>query len=290
MLKALFLSMRPKQWSKNVIIFFGLVFSRHVFDLDMLFTSLVAFILFCMLSSAVYLINDVADLEKDRMHPLKRKRPVAAGMISTRIAIFAAALLLLVSLPGAFLLGWVFGLVATAYVLLMFGYCFGLKHIVLVDVFVIAGGFVIRAVAGAVAIAVPISPWLYVCTVLGALFIGLGKRRHELLLLNDDATKHRRILEDYTAPMLDQMITIVTATTVMAYSLYTFTADNLPSNHAMMATIPFVLYGVFRYLYLIQLKNGGGHPEEMILTDRPLALDVLLWIVTAVAILYVFRS
>ncbi|MGQ9674107.1 MAG: decaprenyl-phosphate phosphoribosyltransferase [Chloroflexota bacterium] len=290
MIKGLFLSLRPKQWSKNVIIFFGLIFSMNLFNSRMLVTTIAAFAVFCVLSSVVYIVNDIADLEKDRLHPLKRHRPLASGMISPRIAALVAAAMLALGLLSAFTIGLGFGLVATLYLLLMFAYSFGLKHLVIIDVFVIAGGFVLRAVAGAVAIDVPISPWLYVCTVLGALFIGFGKRRHELILLNDDATKHRRILEEYSPAMLDQMMTIVTATTVMAYSLYTFTAENLPSNHAMMATIPFVLYGVFRYLYLVHLKNHGGSPEEMILRDGPLALDAFLWIATAIAVLYFFRD
>lgn len=290
MIKGLLLSLRPKQWTKNVIIFFGLIFSLNLFDSAMVLTAIAAFLIFCVLSGVVYLVNDIADLEKDRMHPLKRYRPLPSGLITPRLAVAAAAILLLGGLSAAFALGLQFGLVATGYVLLMFAYSFGLKHLVIIDVFVIAGGFVLRAVAGAVAIAVPISPWLYVCTALGALFIGFGKRRHELVLLNDDATKHRRILDEYTPAMLDQMITIVTATTIMAYSLYTFTAERLPPNHAMMITIPFVLYGVFRYLYLIHLKDAGGSPEEMMLRDAPLAVDIVLWVVAAVAILYFFRA
>lgn len=291
------LSMRPRQWAKNLIIFLPLAFTVNQYGhpsevltiARMALDSLAAFAFFCLLSGAVYLINDLVDVEKDRQHPFKRHRPLASGRLGRVPALAAMGLLLLVSIPGAFLLNWVFGIVALVYFAIMLSYSFLLKHVVLVDVLTIAVGFVLRAVAGAVAIKVPISPWLYVCTILLALFLGLGKRRHELLLLEEGASRHRQILEEYSAQLLEQMIVLVGAATVMAYSLYTFSAENVPKNNAMMLTIPFVLYGIFRYLYLIHIKNEGGSPEELLLKDRPMVINVGLWLVTAAVILLFFR-
>ena len=291
------LSMRPRQWTKNLIIFLPLPFTINQYwrlsevptAIRMTLESLAAFAVFCLLSGAVYLINDLADMEKDRQHPFKRHRPLASGRLGRVPAMVAVSLLLVVSLSGAFLLNWVFGIVALAYFAIMLSYSYQLKHVVLVDVLTIAVGFVLRAVAGAVAIEVPISPWLYVCTILGAVFLGLGKRRHELLLLEGDAGRHRQILEEYSAQLLEQMIVLAGAATLMAYSLYTFSAENVPKNYAMMLTIPFVLYGIFRYLYLIHIKNEGGSPEEMLLGDRPMVLNVGLWLVSSGTILLFFR-
>jgi len=289
-LKYLLIAARPKQWTKNALVFFGLIFSMNLFNPRMVALTVVGFVVFCAISSGVYLINDLADIQNDRRHPVKSRRPLASGKLRPSVAVGAASALLVGSLFISFRLNQAFGFVALGYVALNVAYSYGLKHIVLVDVFAIAGGFVLRAMAGAVIIAVPISPWLYACTVLGALFLGFGKRRHELILLEGKATTHRPILEEYTAPMLDQLITIVTATTIMAYSLYTFSAPNLPRNNAMMLTIPFVLYGAFRYLYLVHLKNAGGSPEEMLLKDKPLLFDVLLWVAASATILYAFKS
>jgi len=289
-LRGLLLATRPKQWTKNLLLFFGLIFALKLFDLRLAALAAAGFLVFCATSSAVYLINDVADLEKDRQHPVKRKRPLAAGIVRPGQAIALAAVLVAVAVPAAFALRPLFGLVTLGYLVLMLTYSFLLKHVVLVDVFAIAAGFVIRAAAGAIVVEVPISPWLYVCTVLAALFVGLAKRRHELVLLSSGASNHRRILEEYSPEFLDQLITIVTAATVMAYSLYTFSADNLPKNHAMMLTTPFVLYGIFRYLYLVYMKNAGGSPEEVLLKDVPFLANALLWMGAAVAVLYFFRS
>ena len=283
-------AIRPKQWPKNFLVFFGLVFSLKLFDLTMLAQATAAFVVFCAVSAAVYLVNDLADLERDRQHPVKRFRPLAAGAIRPAEAIVFAVALLALSIPAAFTLRPSFGVLAVVYFGLMLGYSLALKHIVLIDVLALAGGFVLRAVAGAVVVAVPISPWLYVCTVLAALFVGLAKRRNELMLLEGDAANHRRILQEYTPQLLDQLITIVVAATVMAYSLYTFSADNLPKNHAMMLTIPFVLYGLFRYLYLVYVRNVGGSPEEVLLRDLPFLANALLWMGSAVAVLYLFRG
>ena len=283
-------AMRPKQWPKNFLVFFGLVFALKLFDLALLAHAIAAFVVFCAVSSAVYLVNDLADIEKDRQHPVKRFRPLAAGVIRPAEAMGLAAALLALALPAAFALLPDFGLLAVVYFGLMLAYSFSLKNIVLIDVLALAGGFVLRAVAGAVVVAVPISPWLYVCTVLAALFVGLAKRRNEMTLLEGDAASHRRILQEYTPQLLDQLIMIVVAATVMAYSLYTFSADNLPKNHAMMLTIPFVLYGLFRYLYLVYVKNVGGSPEEVLLRDVPFLANAVLWMGSAVAVLYFFRS
>lgn len=277
---------RPKQWTKNVLLFFGLIFALKLTNAALVERAFAGFLVFCLASSAIYLVNDLADVEKDRQHPKKRKRPLAARIITPTQTIALAVVLVVLSLAGSLALGPIFVGLTVTYVALMLVYSFQLKHIVLIDVFVLAAGFVIRAAAGAVAVHVPISPWLYLCTVLASLFLGLAKRRNEIVLLNNGAGSHRRILEEYSVPLLDQLIVIVTSSTVMAYSLYTFSAENLPADHSMMLTIPFVLYGLFRYLYLVQLKGGGGSPDETLLTDRPLLACAVLWLLTATAILY----
>jgi len=288
-LKYLLVTARPKQWTKNGFVFFALIFSLNLLRVDMLLTTVAAFILFCLLSSSVYLINDLVDIEQDRQHPLKRNRPLPAGLLSPRVAKVAAGVLAALALIASFPLGSYFWVTAVGYWLLMLVYSFYLKHIVIIDVLAIAAGFVLRVVAGAVAIQVPISPWLYICTILGALFLGFTKRRHELILLENNAHQHRKILEEYSPKYLEDMINIVAASTIMAYSLYTFSADNLPKNHSMMLTIPFVLFGIFRYLYLVHQKNQGGNPEEILLTDKPILADIALWLVSATLILYFFR-
>jgi 4-hydroxybenzoate polyprenyltransferase len=290
-------SMRPRQWTKNGAVFMAAVFTINLYwrpgDPASLLTvfgqSLLAFVVFCMLSSATYLMNDVADIARDRQHPTKRNRPIAAGLVSPRLAIGAAVVLALVAIPSAFLLNPGFGIVAATYFGIQLAYSFALKHEVIIDVFTIAAGFALRVIGGGLAIDVPISPWLYICTILGALFLGLAKRRHELLLLEDGATSHRKTLDAYTPQLLDQMIAVVTASTVIAYSLYTFSAENLPNNHAMMLTVPFVFYGLFRYLYLVYQRGLGGSPEELLLRDKPLLIDVALWVGTSLFVLYLAR-
>lgn len=279
-------ALRPRQWTKNVLLYVGLVFALRLGDWRSLAEATWAFAVFCAIASAGYLFNDLADLEQDRQHPRKRFRPIAAGRVAPAHATVLGVGLLAGGLLGAFALNVRFGLLTLGYVLLNIAYNAGLKHIVLIDVFSLATFFVIRAVAGAVAIDVPISPWLYLCTILAALFIGLAKRRHELLLLGDSASSHRQILREYTAQMLEQLITIVTASLVMAYSLYTFSAENLPRDHSMMVTIPIVIFGIFRYLYLVHRRDGGGSPEEMLLTDRPLLATVCLLALASVVVLY----
>ncbi len=289
MLIALLKTMRPKQWTKNVFVLAALVFDSKLFNPHFLTEALLALGLFCAISSAVYLINDVADIEKDRQHPAKRNRPLPSGQLAPAAAVFAAVVLIAVSLPLAYLLDRGFAMIAGGYLLLMLLYSFWLKNVVIVDVLAVAAGFVLRVAAGVAVVKVErFSPWLYLCMVLLALFIAISKRRHELVLLNENANAHRIILDEYSLPLLDEMIRLVTACTAMAYSLYTFSAPNLPQNHTMMLTIPFVLYGLFRYMYLIHIKGEGGAPEDLVFKDRPLLLAILLWGLTAIAFLYFF--
>ena len=286
---ALIKTMRPKQWAKNVFVLAALVFDSKLFVASFTVRALAAFCLFCAMSSAVYLINDVADMEKDRQHPAKRNRPVAAGELSPSLALAAAVMLVVISLPLAYLLDPQFALIAGSYFVTITLYSFWLKHIVILDVLIVAIGFVLRVAAGVVVVdAVRFSPWLFLCMVFLALFIAISKRRHELVLLDENANAHRKIFSDYSLPLLDDMTRLVTACTAMAYSLYTFSAPNLPQNHAMMLTIPFVLYGLFRYMYLVHIKNEGGAPEDLVFEDTPLLLVIILWGLTAAAILYLF--
>lgn len=290
-------SMRPRQWTKNGVVFLALVFAVNqeyqIGDpgswVPRLFESLVAFVCFALVSSADYLVNDIKDIESDRAHPRKRRRPIAAGLLSVNAAWAWAAVLAVAGNTAAFLLDWQMGLVILAYTVLMVAYSYHLKHVVLLDLMVIAAGFVLRAMAGALAIDVPISAWLYVVTALGALFLGINKRRAEIELLQDGAANHRRILDEYSPELLDQMGSTVTAATLMAYGLYTFTADGLPENNSMMLTIPFVLYGIFRYLYLVHVKKEGGSPEDVLLRDLPILLTVAGWVTTAAIILLIAR-
>ncbi len=286
MLRDIIYSMRPKQWTKNLIIFAPLVFDRQLTNVSAFLHILIGFVLYCLISGAVYLYNDLIDIEADKNHPRKAKRPIASGRLKPNIAMIVFALLLAITLPVSYLLSPVFGAFVSAYLLLMILYTRWLKHIVLIDVLIIATGFVLRVAGGVSLIQVErFSPWLYVVVTLGALYLGFGKRRAELALLNSGAQSHRRVLDGYTIEFLDQLIMIVSSTTIIAYSLYTFSAVNLPANHAMMLTIPFVLYGIFRYLYLIQVAGEGGAPEDLLLTDRPLQATILLW---GLAILLIF--
>ena len=288
-LKALIKTMRPHQWLKNVLIFTGLVFDGQLGNVPALVRTSIGFLLFCLISSTVYIINDIADVEADRQHPTKRNRPIASGVLSVSGARVAAVVLVVLSFPLAYLLSPGFALVLLVYFLLNLGYSKWLKHIPIIDVFVLASFYVLRVVAGLTIIHVArFSPWLYVVTSLLALYIGLGKRRAELALLARDAYSHRKVLDGYTVPLLDQFITIISATTIGAYSLYTFSAINLPANHAMMLTIPFAIYGIFRYLYLVQTKQGGGAPEEELFKDRPLQVAIALWGLAVILILYLF--
>lgn len=289
-LGALWRSLRPKQWIKNCFLFAGLIFTLdQPHPLSDLVLVLTGFVLFSLLSSSVYLLNDVADREQDRLHPRKRYRPIAAGLVSPGLAVGCAIGFALLSLTGSLALNLEFGLIACVYFLITIAYSFRLKHVVIVDVLTLASGFVLRAAAGALVIAVPISPWLLVCTTLFALFLGLAKRRHELVLLAGEAGRHRKILDDYSVEMLDQMITIVTSTTLMAYSLYTFSSETARGHRSLMLTIPFVIYGIFRYLYIVQKKGGGGSPASDVLEDRPLLVNLVLWVLTSATIMVASR-
>src|SRR5262245_50582701 len=258
-------SLRPRQWVKNLFVFAGVIFSQNLFT-PLIWLAVAAFVIFCALSGAVYLINDVADLEKDRLHPLKRFRPIASGALSCRAAIALAAGLFASSLAAAFALSRPFGLVALAYAALLVAYSFWLKHLVILDVLTVAAGFVLRAVAGAAAVDVELSGWLIICTILIALFLALGKRRHEYLALKGDAAAHRPILAEYSEGFLDQMIAVVTASTVTAYALYTMSPETVGKFHTRLLplTLPFVLYGIFRYLYLLYRRELGRSEERRV--------------------------
>jgi 4-hydroxybenzoate polyprenyltransferase len=287
MLKALVKTMRPRQWIKNGFVFFALIFDRQLFLLDPFLRTLAGFFLFCLISSAVYLFNDIADVEADRNHPEKRFRPIASGQLPVGFAWAAALLLVVISLPLAYVLSPGFFLVLLTYLVINLLYSRWLKHVPILDVMIIALGFVLRVAAGVTLITVErFSPWLYVITLLFSLYIGLGKRRAEISLLSQSAAAHRKVLDGYTLPLLDQYITIVSGTTIIAYSLYTFSAVNLPTNHTMMLTIPFVIYGIFRYLQLIQIGHAAGSPEEVALKDRPLQITMVLWMLTILAVFY----
>ncbi|HUU51394.1 MAG TPA: decaprenyl-phosphate phosphoribosyltransferase [Candidatus Heimdallarchaeota archaeon] len=284
----LFKSIRPQQWLKNLFIFAPLIFSENIFNRSMFLQSLLAFAVFCLLSGALYILNDLKDLEEDRIHPIKSKRPLAAGKLKKSQAITAFIILSFISLLFASLVNEEFLWVCLVYYVLQIAYSFALKHVVILDVFIVASGFFLRVIAGAVAIQVQISPWLLICTTLLALFLALSKRRHEILLLDEEAINHRPILKEYSAYLLDQMISVVTASTVIAYCLYTISGETIEKfgTNKLILTVPFVLYGIFRYLYLIHQKAEGGTPETLILKDHPLLLDIILWIVSAALIIY----
>jgi 4-hydroxybenzoate polyprenyltransferase len=287
MLLGLLRSMRPTQWAKNVFVFAALVFDQKLLLPGPFLRTLAGFGVFCLASSVVYLLNDVADRESDRKHPTKRNRAIASGVVPPSVALGTAALMAAAALLGGFVLGTAFGLIVAGFLLLNLLYSFWLKHVPIIDVFIVAAGFVLRVGAGVSLIVVTrFSPWLYVCTTLLALYIGFGKRRAEMVLVSAASTNTRRVLDGYTISFLDQLIVIVSATAIVAYSLYTFSAENLPQNHTMMLTIPFVIYGIFRYLYLIHVENSGGAPEELVLKDRPLMATLALWGLASIAVLY----
>jgi 4-hydroxybenzoate polyprenyltransferase len=284
-------TLRPRQWIKNGLVFMALVFDQKLTNWPLLLRTTLAFILFCMVSSTVYIINDLVDIEKDKQHPQKQRRALPSGQLKPWFAILSAVAILAVCLPLSFWLDPYFGLIIVTYLLLNLAYSFVLKNVVIIDVMIVAAGFVLRVAAGVVvAEAERFSPWLYVCTIFLALFMAIGKRRHELSYLAEGANSHRKSLDQYTMPLLDGMIQVVTTSAIIAYSLYTFSAENLPPNHMMMLTIPFVIYFVFRYQYLVHVKGEGGAPEMLLYTDRPLLLDVLLWGLSVILIMYVLNT
>src|SRR5437870_1467924 len=284
----LLISLRPVQWTKNLLVFAGLLFGQRLLEPRAVGAAAAAFVIFCALSGVVYLINDIADRDSDRQHPLKSRRPIASGAVPTRAAAIAVLVLGTGTIAASFALGVLFAAVAISYVLLLALYSGLLKHIVIIDVLTVAIGFVLRAVAGAVAVNVQISHWLLVCTILLALFIALAKRRHELVLLADGATSHRPILGEYSPYLLDQMIAVVTASTLVGYIFYTISPETeLKFGTPWLGlTIPFPLYGIFRYLYLVHRREGGGSPAELLLTDRPLLVCVALWTLAVALIIY----
>ncbi len=287
MLIALIKTLRPAQWTKNGVIFVPLVFDEKLFQIQPLTRTIIGFVMLCLISGTVYLINDLADIEKDRQHPTKRYRPLPSGQLSKSVAIVAAILIPAIVLPLSFLLDIAFGLILTGYLVLQIAYSFRLKNVVIIDVMVIAAGFVLRVAAGVPLVdAERFSPWLYLFTTLLALFLALGKRRQEIALLKSQASNTRAVLDHYSLPFVDEMTAVVTAGTLMTYALYTFSAPNLPENHTMMLTVPFLIYGIFRYLYVIHIQGDGGAPDEVLLTDRPLQATVGLFGLAVVVILY----
>ena len=282
-------TMRPRQWLKNGVVFAALFFDHKVLELESLLRTIIAFILLCMVSSAVYIMNDLADIDNDRQHPTKKTRPLAAGDLNPTFAALVAIALAVGGLVAGFILSTNLGWILLAYLVIQIAYTFYFKHVVLMDVILVASGFILRVAAGVAVINVErFSPWLYVCTGLLALLIALGRRRHEMSLLGLDARNHRAILDEYNIDLVDRLIGIVSAAALVAYSLYTFMAEGLPENNLMMLTIPFVLYGIFRYLYMLHVRHEGGAPEDIFIRDRPMQLALFFWAVVVFLVLYIF--
>jgi 4-hydroxybenzoate polyprenyltransferase len=284
----LLVALRPSQWTKNLLVFAGLLFGMRLFVPWAVARAVAAFVIFCALSGVVYLVNDIFDRASDRRHPIKARRPIASGALSVQAATVSAIAIAAAALAASLALGWSFALVAGAYLALQGLYSSSLKHVVIIDVLTLSLGFVLRAVAGAVAVNVEFSHWLLVCTILLALFIALNKRRHEITLLADNAATHRPILGEYSEYLLDQMIAVVTASTLISYVFYTISPETQEKfgTQWLGLTIPFPLYGIFRYLYLVHRREGGGSPSELLLTDRPLLVCVALWAIVVAAIIY----
>lgn len=289
----LLIELRPRQWTKNLVLFAGLVFSKSAADPALSLRSVLGFICFCLASGAVYIVNDLTDKEKDKLHPVKRNRPIASGRLSPGAAVGWALFLVAVTTVLAFYLGTSFFAVFVIFLALNFSYSFKLKQIMALDVLSIAVGFVLRAIAGVEVLVgaepgIELSPWLLVCTLFLALFLSLGKRRAELAELDQDAERHRESLANYSMVLLNQMIAMVSAATVIAYSIYTISPGTVQKFHTekLVYTIPFVVYGLWRYLYLIFERRSGGNPSEVLLTDAPLLINVLAWVLVSAGILY----
>jgi 4-hydroxybenzoate polyprenyltransferase len=285
-------SMRPKQWTKNLLVFAALIFSEKLFDATNALRTLAAFVAFCLVSGAVYMVNDLVDRESDQRHPQKRLRPIASGRVKPAAAVVAAVFAVLLSVGGGFWLDWRFGAVVAGYLVMQLAYSFGLKRIVLLDVMVVAAGFVIRAVAGTLVVHVRLSPWLFVCTMFLALFLAIAKRRHELVNLEGGGMSHRSVLASYSQTLLDQMIAVATSAAVISYSIYTIAQETVEKfgTSRLMLTVPFVVFAVYRYLYLVYRREEGGAPEKAFLTDLPLIIDIVLYLVSVVAILYAAKA
>jgi len=284
--RAILQLMRPRQWTKNLVVFAGLMFSANILDVVLFLRAFQAFLIFCLAAGAVYIFNDIQDRARDRVHPQKKNRPLASGAVSVETASLIGLVLMVVAFGWAFLLSQAFGLCLLGYVLLNLAYTLGLKRLVILDVFIISAGFVIRAAAGALIIDVGISPWLLVVTTLLSLFLGFAKRRHELVCLGEQAAAHRASLEAYSQPLLDQYLNVVASATIISYSLYTFTSSTAQQYHTLMLTIPFVIYGVLRYFYLVTQCNLGGSPEMILLKDKPMIVTIVLWALTVAVILH----
>ena len=290
-LKYILLSMRPEQWIKNFFVFTALLFSKNLLNPSKDIEAIIGFVIFCMVTGCAYMVNDLVDLEKDKLHPVKSRRPLASGKLKKETAAKIIVLVCLASLSFAFYMNILFGFIVLAYFLLNIGYSIYLKNIVIIDVVSIAAGFVLRVLGGAVIISVVASQWLILCTILLSLFLGFSKRRHELILLEDSATSHRRVLEHYSPYFLDQMIAVVTASTLICYALYTMSRDTVEKlgTSKLIYTIPFVLYGIFRYLYLVHQKEEGGSPTEIMFTDKPMIINICLWVISSVVFIYLIH-
>ncbi|MCX8093155.1 MAG: decaprenyl-phosphate phosphoribosyltransferase [Candidatus Goldbacteria bacterium] len=283
-IKIFFELLRIRQWIKNFLIYIALIFTNNLFNFNLLLKTTVGFILLCFASSSIYIFNDIKDAKEDRYHPIKKNRPIASGKIKSSFAISISLIMLLVSLFGSFIIEKNFFVIILVYILLSVAYTFKLKNIVILDILIVATNYVLRAVSGAIIINVEISPWLLICTSLLALFVILAKRRYELSL--SSAIKHRKILQEYSIPLLDEMISVTTASTISAYALYTFTSETALKHNYLLLTMPFVLYGIFRYLYLIHKKNLGGNPEYIFTKDIPTIINIILWILSIIIIVY----
>lgn len=288
MIAGLIQSMRPKQWVKNLLVFAALIFSENLFDLIRLLQTLSAFVAFCLASGAVYIVNDLVDCENDRSHPQKSKRPIASGRVGIGPAIATAVVSVLLALTGGFWLDWRFGALLAGYLAMQLAYSLWLKKVVVLDVMIVAAGFAIRAVSGTFVVHVRLSPWLFVCTILLALFLAIAKRRHELVNLEGGGVSHRSVLGQYSQTLLDQMIAVATSATVIGYCLYTIAPETVAKfgTSNLILTVPFVLYGIYRYLYLVYRQEQGGAPEKVLFTDPPLFISVLLWLASTIAVLY----
>jgi len=287
--KHVFLSMRPEQWIKNIIIFAALLFSKNLFNLSKGIETFIGFIILCLITGCAYIINDLVDLERDRLHPSKSQRPLASGSLNKTIAVMVIAILCFMCFPLAFYMNSLFGIIILIYLLLNVGYSLYLKDVVIIDVFTIAVGFVLRVLGGTVIISVTPSNWLILCTILLSLFLGFSKRRHELVLLENKASTHRKVLSYYDKYFLDQMIAVVTASTLICYALYTMSKDTIENlgTSKLIYTVPFVLYGICRYLYLVHQKQEGGNPTEVMFTDKPMIINTILWIMTSFLFIYI---
>ena len=282
----LLLQLRPHQWTKNLLVFAALLFSLHKVSIHLLGKSLIAFFLFCMVSGCVYIINDFADIKNDRNHPEKRYRPMASGALNPFLGLAFGCGLLIASLFSAFHFDLWFGSVLLFYFLINVAYSFTLKHVVILDVMIISAGFVLRAIGGSLMIGTPFTPWFLLCTMLLSLFLAISKRRHELYLLQEEKGSHRKVLENYSIELLNQLNTIVTSATIISYSLFTFTSGRTIQ---LMWTIPFVIFGIFRYLYLIMMGNKGGTPEKVLVEDKPILITVLLYVIAVASIILIFE-